>query len=258
MRLLDLLFPSRVPAHEAPGHVLRVPSGSNVRELGGYDADGGQTVAHRFLRSGSTEYLDRQGIKFLRAYGVTHVLDLRADSEYPERTCALAHAEGIVWENVSLYTHDISDPLLMPEGDSHNYLLKSYLAMLGNREAVRASMLFLAGVPSDSCALFHCAAGMDRTGIVSLLLLGLVGVRRTQLLEDYLYSFGEPKAVDEAVEQGIYEDGFEGDHLKMRYETMAEVCDKLARSYGDVESYLRTCDLTEADLARLRMRLLVP
>lgn len=258
MGLFGLLFPSHVPAQDAPGHILRVPSGSNVRELGGYAAQGATTVAHRFLRSGSTEYLGRQGVKFLRNYGVTHVLDLRAAAESPERTCALAHAEGIVWKNVSLYTHDISDPLLMPEGDSHNYLLKSYLAMLGNRDAVRESLAFLASVPSDSCVLFHCAAGMDRTGIVSLLLLGLVGVRRTQLLEDYLYSFGEPKAVDEAVERDIYEDGFEGDHLRMRYETMAEVCDILARSYGDVESYLRTCDLTEPDLERLRDRLLTP
>ena len=35
---------------------------------------------------------------------------------------------------------------------------------------------FLAQAQRNECVLFHCAAGMDRTGVISLLLLGLCGV----------------------------------------------------------------------------------
>ena len=37
-------------------------------------------------------------------------------------------------------------------------------------------------------ALFHCAAGKDRTGVLAALLLGAVGVTRDEIVDDFMAS----------------------------------------------------------------------
>ena len=39
-----------------------------------------------------------------------------------------------------------------------------------------------------SCILFHCTFGKDRTGIISLLLLTMLGFEQKDIIDDYLYT----------------------------------------------------------------------
>ena len=39
---------------------------------------------------------------------------------------------------------------------------------------------------TDGCALFHCRAGKDRTGVIAMLLLGLAGVSDDDIVADYV------------------------------------------------------------------------
>lgn len=178
--------------------ILDVPSGENVRELGGYRALGGMTRSNRYVRSGSTDYLLEKDMRALEHHGVTHVLDLRGNFERPAQTCHFAHRAGVRWVNVPLFGYDISDPKLRHSShdEFEDYLVESYLTMLANHTAIRNIIEFLANVPEGQCALFHCAAGMDRTGIVALLLLGLAGVDRDHIIADYCYSFAPQAEVD--------------------------------------------------------------
>lgn len=41
------------------------------------------------------------------------------------------------------------------------------------------------GAPGVGCALFHCRAGKDRTGVIAMLLLGLAGVADEDIVRDY-------------------------------------------------------------------------
>lgn len=235
--------------------VLDVPSGDNVRELGGYQALGGVTRFGRYIRSGDTGYLSKEDIRLLEARGVTHVLDLRGSFERPFDTCAFADKAHIVWRNVPLFGYDVSDPKLRSNtGDDFNdYLVDTYLTMLANHDAVRRIIEFLANVPEGECALFHCAAGMDRTGITAMLLLGLVGVGRTQIIADYTYSFGSIAEVDRIVSDPDYvDDGW--NTMGARRDTMATVYDTLLSAYGTVENYLLECGVSKESLATLRER----
>jgi protein-tyrosine phosphatase len=69
-------------------------------------------------------------------------------------------------------------------------LAKVYLSNIDNgRRAVKGTFDIIAGnLQAGVATLFHCAAGRDRTGIMSALLLGLVGVTDGQIAMDYVQS----------------------------------------------------------------------
>lgn len=256
MGLLSRLFPDIAKPIVVGDRILDIASGRNVRELGGYDTPDGPTVFRRFLRSGSTEYLSRRDIDRLRDYGVTHVLDLRSPMESPERTCVFSRQRGVSWHNIELYGFDISDPRLASARTEDNWLVNSYLTMLANHDAVGQIMAVCARVPRDECLLFHCAAGMDRTGMTAMLLLGLVGVSRTQIIKDYGYSFATMREVDRAVDYGEFTDRNPWMTLGERLDAIATVYDGLIEAYGSVRDYLVACGVSETEFEFLRARLL--
>ena len=53
----------------------------NVRDLGGYETDRGKTRSHVFLRADNLAALTEGDLTFLREYGVTCAVDLRAQLE---------------------------------------------------------------------------------------------------------------------------------------------------------------------------------
>ena len=238
--------------------VLDVPSAMNLRDLGGYETPDGPTVAHRFLRCGSTRCISQKDRSFLRTYGLTHVLDLRGSGESPAITCPYARDREITWKNVTLLGQNLSDPAFAAAQKNMDYLSRGYLAMLENHETIRQAIAFLASVPHRECALFHCAAGMDRTGVVAMLLLGAAGVSRNDIVRDYLYSFASLREVDRFVAEGAAPESFAGSRLMGRLDTMGKVHDAVLESYGTFAAYLLACGLTKDELDQLRKRLLVP
>ena len=256
MGLLDRLFgETHVPGADGV-RVLDVPSAMNLRELGGWDTPDGPTKAHRFLRCGSTRCMSEKDRAWLRDYGLTHVLDLRGQGESPELTCPFARDRAVTWTNVSLFGQNLSDPKLVAAQKNLDYLARGYLAMLGNTDAVGEALRFLAEVPQEQCALFHCAAGMDRTGMMALLLLGVAGVSRTDIVRDYLYSFAPVRQVDRFVETGEVPQALAGGRLEGRLHTVGNIYDALVDAHGSIEAYVRACGLSADELDRLRARLL--
>ena len=153
----------------APG-TLKVPGVENARDLGGIPTAGGLTAYHRYLRCGSTSSLSKSDVQALRAYGVSVVVDLRSKEEVAASPDSLAHRIGVRYRNIPLYSRNIHDPKLERPGDDIgelSFMRSAYLSMLANRDAVRDIMLFMAPAKHDECVLFHCAAGMDRTGVVA-------------------------------------------------------------------------------------------
>ena len=56
-------------------------------------------------------------------------------------------------------------------------------------------------------AVFHCAAGKDRTGVISALLLSLLGVREEVIVADYAAT---RESLDAIVERLLASDGYQG------------------------------------------------
>src|SRR6266508_3687335 len=110
--------------------------------------------------------------------------------------------------------------------------------------------------------LFHCAAGKDRTGLISALLLALVDVPDRAVAADYALTAECLRPRDQAwLENGPGERA-DREALLVRYaptaEVMQQVLDRLRQRYGGVEAYLRQAGVAADDLARLGARLLAP
>ena len=179
--------------------ILRLATGYNVRELCGYKTPWGLTLPHRFLRSGDTNELSEGDAGLLRAYGVTMDVDLRSEFEVTRAPDVFADDPRVRYHNASLYSVNMHDSDLAEGDGMDDYLVGGYLAMLSNREAVRQVFSFMATAEPSDCVLFHCAAGMDRTGVTSMLLLGLCRVSEHDILRDYLLSFASVDLVEDAL-----------------------------------------------------------
>lgn len=258
MGLFDLLFPETHVEGADGVRILDTPTAMNLRGLGGYDTPDGPTQPNRYIRCGSTRYISERDIKYLLRHGLTNVLDLRGSGESPQFTCAFARRRDVAWKNVSLYDFDLSDPKIVAAQKDSGYLVGGYLSMLGRREAIRQVFSWFATVPKQGCVLFHCAAGMDRTGVTAMLLLGLAGVSRADITRDYLYSYASRAAVDRFVDEGVVPQNMSEGRLATLLDVIGQTYDKLLDMYGGVGAYLLACGVTEPELDALHARLLEP
>jgi hypothetical protein len=105
-------------------------------------------------------------------------------------------------------------------------------------------------------AAVHCVDGRDRTGLIAVLLLALVGVERQEILTEYAMS-------DERMEGAWAEQGYPGYAEEMagflagRGTSAAELLTGLLEDV-DLEARLHAGGLADAHLAALRERLLRP
>jgi len=240
------------PRELEPARKLDLLTGFNVRELGGYALDGGETCYRRFVRSGGLDMLSVQDQRRLYDYGVRLVLDLRGHAELEIAQDKLAQMPNVRFLHVPLFDINISDPKLERGDDEGGYLTLGYLTMLGNHEAVRRIFSFFASADPGECVLFHCAAGMDRTGMCAMLLLGAAGASRERIIADYCYSFGTVQEVDGIVFGGM-EPGRE--EMRLRYDAIRTVVDRLLLGYGSFASYLGACGVADDELAAVRAHL---
>lgn len=232
---------------------LRVHSGFNMRELGGYSWGSAQTLYQRFIRSGSLDTLTEADQQRLYDYGVRMVLDLRGDHEVERAKDKLVDREDVRYKHVRLYDLDLSDPKLVHDEEDDNYLVDGYLTMLANQQAIREIFSFFAEANDDECVLFHCAAGMDRTGVTAMLLLGLCGAGTKRMIADYLYSFGSEDEIDFLVFRGGTTTRRE---LKLRVLAIHAVLKQLLAGYGSIENYLKVCGVSDRELEAVRWHLI--
>ncbi len=138
--------------------MLDVPGVRNVRDLGGWKADGGTVNYGRIYRSANPNQGNDDTSKALKNIGINVIVDLRGKTSDKKPV------------NYS--------------GLEHKYIsVGSYSANASNiRNAVKEIMK---SVVSGKNVLFHCAIGTDRTGTVAFLLEGILGVSKSNLLDDY-------------------------------------------------------------------------
>jgi protein-tyrosine phosphatase len=230
----------------------------NARDLGGYQTeDGHETRWGAVVRSDSPAALTEAGRAALADYGVRAIVDLRLPTELADHPNPFAEPgdHGIVYTNVSFI-----DPAAAPP-DAVSTLAEDYLQMLDRyRQGVAEAMAAIARAP-EGVVVIHCAAGKDRTGLISALLLGLVGVPAETIAADYAMTAELLWPREQAWLEGLDpEERAEREAMLARYaptaEVMLAVLEGLGERFGGVEPYLLATGLGTDDLDRLRERLL--
>jgi protein-tyrosine phosphatase len=211
------------------------------------------------VRSDDIGNLTAAGREAMRAYGVTTVIDLRADSErngtfdprFPRRAGENVRADGITYVHRAL----VDDAALKRLGEAAN-MYERYLVMLTTRQDAFRD-IFSSIADAEGAVLFHCFAGKDRTGLVAALMLDLAGVAPDHIAAD----FGETDLqlaaqYDLWISQTAPEKRDEmRDELRCPPERILGVLDFIDTKWGGVESYLEGAGVTATNIDRLTTRL---
>ncbi|MEV5026351.1 tyrosine-protein phosphatase [Paenibacillus sp. LPE1-1-1.1] len=163
--------------------VLPLEGALNFRDMGGYVTEDGRRVKWGSLfRSADLSRLSPTDLPYLKELGIQWICDLRTAEEV-----ALSPSPQIgIEQNENLSFMPTANPNLMSAlaGITESMLVDMNRHMVGNTaltSAILQKLLEGGGAP----ALFHCAAGKDRTGFVSAVLLQAMGVPRSTVLHDY-------------------------------------------------------------------------
>jgi protein-tyrosine phosphatase len=232
---------------------------ANVRDLGGLQAaDGAVTRRGAVVRADSLDRLTVDGWRALEAYGVRTIIDLRNDIERDAEpyTCGLAVVPVPIEDDMDREFVAEWRPFSTP----HYYA--AALARWPERAAAAVRAVARAGAGG---VVVHCGMGRDRTGLVSMLLLALVGVAPETIADDYALSadgrlldidamLSTPSRVNARTRRQLEED------LATERRRREEMSDRDAilgtLASLDVAAYLRHAGLAERDLGAVRERLL--
>lgn len=244
--------------HERNWVRLPLDGAFNVRELGGYPtANGDQTKYHRFLRADGLSRITQSDKRFLYDYGVRAVLDLRDQSEsYDDPDVRIAN--DVVYANIPLLgfnAAEVDDLEEKFEADGFS-MQDVYKLIVENYDGVRACFRFLADAP-DGCILFHCAVGKDRTGVLAMLLLGLAGVDKWDILSNYVQTW--PNLMRDEVFRDDWYDAKRStfrEGMTSNPELIEYAYDLIDNDHGGTDGFLLECGVSDDEVAIVRARLM--
>ena len=149
----------------------------NTRDLGGHPAAGGRvTVPDRIWRSDRQENPDPEDIALLRSKGITTIIDMRTEEDNLIKPSFFRSLEGFTFLNYPIIEGDT-----IPE--SVEAVPGSYINITCSENMPR---ILKAIADADTGVMYNCAAGKDRTGVVTAILLMLCGVSDEEITADYM------------------------------------------------------------------------
>ena len=203
----------------APGpRLMNIGGLVNVRDVGGWTTAEGKTVKQGLLYRGAEldglfepEYrLTAQGLEQMKALGIKTDLDLRHTGE------------DILGPEVQHFYYDA--------------LQYHHAFTPAGKEAVRRLFTDLAD-PDNYPAYLHCTYGLDRTGTMSYLLLGLLGVSDKDLHRDYELS-------------ALYHDWLTQEHMDLMVDMIGDLPG--SNTQQRVEYFLLSTGVTKEQIESIR------
>jgi protein-tyrosine phosphatase len=240
-----------------PRHIP-IASLHNFRDVGGYRTGDGSVMRWgRLYRSDSLGKLHGADWEQFLALGVRTVIDLRHSYEADARG-RVPRYDGLVYHNISVEHRPYDQAGLSPAVEPARFLADRYaeLAMDGAVELRRA--LGVIAAEGSAPVVIHCASGKDRTGVLTALILSLLGVGRADIIADYALT---GLATDRLIAEWLADN----DGLAPRWPAfgqappgaMQQFLGGLDAAYGSVPGYVASQLGVGDDLVKaLRMQLL--
>lgn len=228
---------------------LPLTGAHNVRDLGGYPTEDGKRTKYKaFLRGDSLNGLTGKDRAFLAEYGVTLVIDLRSSKETKMNPDHIDKRE-MEYLNVPLLDQ-IQSTLL--KGKMPDDMSEMYIGLVENsKDGLKE--VFTRMVNERGVILYHCTAGKDRTGIITMLLLKLAGVADDTVLADYAVSETYMKETFERQRKMVEAAGIKAPDYVFRSkpEYMQKLMEHIAGKYGTAKGYLESLGLSEEEIGTL-------
>ncbi len=236
------------PTNDSRERLVPLEGTQNFRDLGGYaTADGGCVRWGHLFRADALSTLTDADLAHLADRGLRLVIDFRGDEEVALEPGRLREAPGVtthhapIGENASpaewrarFESGDLGD---LDEG----WLGRTYVGMLDARPEAFAGAIRTLASASALPAVFHCTAGKDRTGVMAMLVLRLLGVSREDVIADYALTARYTGNKIKAASRWFTEMGVDlevaGHLFAARPENLAVALDHLEAAHGGIERY---------------------
>ena len=253
--------PTASPLVTDPRRTIVLEGAHNVRDLGGYRIADGRTIAwRRLLRGDGLHRLTADDLAVLTPLRLRTVIDLRRDEEVAER--GAFPVERLPVDLVHLPVMDSTwMTIALPDFSTHAdpevaFLTWAYADMLADGGPRFGAALRHLALPGALPAIFHCAAGKDRTGVLAALLLAALGVDDDDVVADYgltasgmsrmrqWYATNEPEVARRMAEVPPM-------FFAARPEAMQHTLDHLRATHGSIRRYLATLGVDDATVDTL-------
>ena len=183
-----------------PVRTMRVDGMFNMRDVGGWTAQGGVKIPYgKVYRGGNFSRITEAGKKtFIEELGVKTEIDLRTNGTNALNDERVEYLKAGMWQ-YTMIVPGYSSPVAEDDGKT----IRGFDS--GSPASIKAIFTKLAS-PSSYPVYFHCNAGADRTGTLAFLLNGLLGVSYADLIKDFeLTTFSDQGA--------RYRSKVDGDHF---------------------------------------------
>ncbi len=212
--------------------ILALDGTQNTRYLGIYKDIGGNPLnKNAFLRSDNTDNLSENDLNKLKEMNVKTVIDLRYPNETEKAPDKFKDLDWVKYHNITIAVnrkYSLYDRYV--KALECKKLMKNIFETIANTE--------------EGTILFHCTYGKDRTGILSMLLLGIANVKNEDIVKNYLdcYLFDcSPKNYNE--------------EYKKNKENIEKVIKYITDKYESFDNYILSTGLTGEDLHKVKERI---
>ena len=241
-----------------PRRLIALEAVHNFRDLGGYPAAGGRTTKWRTLFRSDGLYRLRGANDMSRVMqlGLKSVIDLRTEREQREQGIFPIDDIEVNFHHLSIVDVTWSDTETPEFDDEVEFLVWGYRDMLEIGSSRFADAMHVLAQTDSLPAVFHCAAGKDRTGVLAALLLSSLGVEDVHICADY-------GLTQDAMRRSIAWSKVHRPELAERYATIPKaylaadpramqiILTELAQQHGSVRNYVREIGVADATVEAL-------
>jgi len=235
----------------------------NFRDLGGIPTIDGRNVKPGLLyRSGEFSKLSDEDIINLEQMGIRMIIDFRSDQEvinYPTPEIST------VRENKRITAVDsarLEAEKLMEEQDEDGLstiLIRDYKRLVNDHQDDFREFFRVLATTDLLPLVYHCAAGKDRTGLATYLLLIALGVSEEEARKDYMMSNIYFKSIADKIVHEVNAAGNNGDIiwpiLIVREEYLDAALGEMNEKYGGIRNYID--QLLEVDTKAIKRKYLI-
>ena len=267
-----ILFPKKEDEDVSPGFLerfIRLEGAANFRDIGGYlTRTGRQVRTGKIFRSDELSELSDVDLTILDRLGMRRILDLRSREEVKKKADRIPENGPFEYIHIPVYEKeprwDYLPAILFKRHKLGEVLSARYFDMIEKRAEVFGKIVASFADLKNLPAVYHCNAGKDRTGIVTALVLSILGVPDETIIADYSLSnlgfdhyFGEFVEDSRHAPLGVADEEFQGLFIAQP-DWMKNLLAHLNQSYGSVEAYLiKKGKVPPGVLERVRLNLLV-
>ena len=248
----------------AASRVIPLDAVHNFRDLGGYPTtDGRVTRWRRLFRADGLYRLTADDLEVVRELGIHTVLDLRTPNELVERGRFPVEDHPVDFHHLPMIDVTWNPADFDATQPPAEFLLDMYRFMLESAEVRVAKAFKVLALPGALPAVFHCAAGKDRTGIMAGLVLSSLGVSDADVVADYaltIEAMGRFMVWLEQANPAWYDQLANQPAAFMAADpaAMAGLLAIIRREHGSVREYVRSLGVPSVVLATLEDELLEP